>query len=799
MTGRFLAFRVALRFLSRNQRFAFLSAATLALGIGLTTAFFGVFDTVLLRPLAYAEAERLVTVLEPGRSPTSPANFVDLKAGLTSVRDLTAASPWSPVLRGQGGAEQISGLKSSLDLFQLLGVEPLKGRIYGAREGTERVLVLGHELWQRKFGGDTSILGRSLELDGAAHTVIGVMPAGFQFPPFWATEAEFWAPFSEPDLWSRRGASSLRVFGRLSPDANVSMAQREVDLIARGLAQEYPETNAELTYRVEAMSEPVVEGIRPALQTILFGVGLVLLIACANVVSLWLTRTSSRGQELAIRRALGAQGWALWRQGLAESLWVVGLAVFLGWQLALWGLEAIKMMAPPGVPRISEVGLDGRIFAFTVAVGALMCLAFSSLLPLFGRDTRDRGLAGGRRWTGDRKESRSRFALVTAEIAMALILLLASGLMARSLLNLWQIDSGLRSEGVLTAQLPFGGSGVEAPEEQNPFFDRLLDQINALPGVESASLINHLHLGGDIWTRGFEVEGQLPKSSADTHSASFKVVSEGLFETFGIPLLDGRPFARSDDADGPPVVIVSEKLAAMHWPGQSAVGKRIRGSIGEGPWAEVVGVVGDVRQWSLTAEPRPEIYYPYRQNPVDFWTQTSLVVTTLGDEAALIPTLAMSLRSMTPELPFSNPRSLPQIYSELLWQPRFSVSLLAIFALVAVALAAIGVYGAMSFAAAARRRELGVRIALGAERRHLVGLLIGHGLGSTVCGLGLGLFGALLLGRWLDSQLHGISPHDPLTLVATGVGIALIAALAAYLPADRASRADPVESLSQDA
>lgn len=792
-------FRLAFRSLARNRRFLILAVVTLALGIGITTAFFSVFDTILLRPLAYGDADRLVTVLEPGRSATAPANFVDLKVGIESIEHLTAASPWGPVMRGSGAAEQLAGLQSTHDLFELLGVGPQLGRTYRSTDDSERVVVLGHDLWQRRFGGDHSVLGRSLELDGHPYTVIGVMPPGFQFPPFWATDAEFWAPFSDPEMWSHRGANSLRVFGRLDPAFDVESAQREVDRLAHGLAQDYPDTNFDLSYHVEPMSEPVVEGIRPALQTILFGVGLVLLIACANVASLWLTRTSGRGQELAVRRALGAQSFALWRQGLAESLWVVGLATGLGWLLALWGLEIIQRMAPPDVPRLSEVALDGRVLAFAVGIGLLMCLAFSCLLPLFGSSQTNGNLASGSRRLGERKESRSRSVLVAAEIAMAMMLLLASSLMLRSLVNLWQTPSGLKSEGVLTAQLPFGGSSVEAPEDQNPFFDRLLTRIHGLPGVESAALINHLHLGGDIWGQYYEAEGQPVDDPAQGPSASFKVVSEGLFETFGIPMLEGRTFRSSDDAEGKPVVVVSHKLAAAHWPGESAIGKRVRGLSGDQPWLEIVGVVGNVRQWNLTDTPRPEIYYPYRQNPVDFWTQTSLVVTTSGDEAALVPVIAQSLRSMSPELPFSHPRTLRQIYGELLWQPQFSVSLLTIFALAAVTLAAIGVYGAMSFAAVARRRELGVRAAMGAERRDLVRLLVGQGMVTTLCGLGLGLAGTFVLGRWLESQLHGVSPHDPLTVAATAAGIALVAGLAAYLPALRASRADPMESLRRDA
>lgn len=799
MTETFSGFRIALRSLARNQRFLILAVATLALGIGITTAFFSVFDTILLRPLAYGESERLVTVLEPGRSPTSPANFVDLKAGLSSIESLTAASPWGPVLRGDEAAEQLAGLQSSPDLFDLLGVAPLLGKTYRSEGSSDRVVVLGHGLWQRRFAGDRAVLGRALELDGHAYTVIGVMPPGFQFPPFWATDAEFWAPFSDPEMWSSRGGNSLRVFGRLAQGLELASAQSEVDLLAQGLAQDYPDANSELSYRVEPLSEPVVEGIRPALQTILFGVGLVLLIACANVASLWLTRTSGRGQELAVRRALGARTWSLWQQGLTESLWVVVLATGCGWLLALWGLEIIQAMAPPDVPRLSEVTLDGRVLGFAAAIGAVMCFAFSLLLPFFGSSRLSGRLAGGAGRLGERKESRSRSVLVAAEIAMALMLLLASGLMARSLLNLWQTDSGLRSEGVLTAQLPFGGSSIEAAEAQNPFFDRLLARIGGLPGVESAALINHLHLGGDIWMHYFEAEGQAVDNPADGPSASFKVVSEGLFETFGIPLLEGRAFRSSDDAKGQPVAIVNRELATTQWPGESAIGKRLRGLSGEQPWLEIVGVVDNVHQWTLTDKPRPEIYYPYRQNPVSFWTQTSLVVATSGEESALIPMIAESLRSMSPDLPFSHPRTLPQIYGELLWQPQFSVSLLTIFALAAVVLAAIGVYGAMSFAAVARRREMGVRAALGADRRDLVSLLVRQGMVSTLCGLALGLGGALILGRWLESQLHGVSPHDPLTVAATAVGITSIAALAAYLPALRASRVDPVESLRRDA
>ena len=791
------ALRVAVRSLLRSRRFTVLTVATLAFGIGIATVFFSVFDAVLLRPLAYGDGDRLVTVLEPGRSPTSPVNYVALREGVGSIEQLTAASPWQPVLRGDGPAEQLAGLMASRDLFELLGVEPLIGRTFAEGDGSERVIVLSHELWRQRFGGDPAVLGRALELDGVSYTVIGVMPAGFQFPPFWATDARFWAAYDDPEMWHRR-ARFLRVFGRLAGGVDLAAAQREVDAVAGALEADDPDANADLAYHVEPMSEPVVEGIRPALRTILFGVGLVLLIAVANVGSLWLNRTAGRGRELAVRRVLGAHGQELWRQGLAESLCVVAAAAAGGWMLALWGLEALKAAAPPDVPRLAEATLDGRVFGFTLAVAATMTLAFAFLLPASSRRHLSRALSSGGRRTGGLRAARGRAVMVAGEVAMASMLLLASGLMGKSLLHLWRLDPGLRTEGVLTVQLPFGGSEVEAPEAQNLFFDRLLEEMAGQPGVESAALINHLHLGGDIWGFPFEVEGHPEEHAASAPRASHRVISEGLFDTFDIPLLEGRRFERRDGAEAPPVVIVNQRLAEAHFPGESAVGRRIRGFSGERPWLEIAGVVGDVRQWSLTQEIAPEIYFPYRQNPASWWTQTSLVVTTRGDEEALLATVARGLRATAPELPVARPRTLRQITHQLLWQPRFSVSLLAAFALAAVALAAVGVYGAMSYAAAASRRELGVRVAVGAERRHLVWLLIGRGLASTAWGLALGLAGAALLGGWLESQLHGVNPHDPSTLAATAVGLGAVALLAAYLPAARASRVDPVASLRQD-
>ncbi len=793
------ASQIACRSLARSPRFLILAVATLAMGIAAVGTFFGVYDAILLRPLAYGDSERLVTVLQPGRSPTSPANFEDLRRDSRTVSQWTAATPWSPVLRGEGPAEQLPGLRTTADLFQLLRVQPLMGRTYDASDRGERVLVISHELWRHRFGAEPGIVGKSLELDGEDHTVIGVMPESFAFPPFWATEARYWTIFPEdPELWADRDASFLRAFGRLADGVSVEAAQSEIDGLAARLRTQHPEHNDELTYVVEPMAEPVVEPIRPALHMLLAGVGMVLLIACANVFALWLVRGAARRRELALRRALGAGSPQLWRHGLAESLVVVSLAWGLGWMLALWALEALKRVAPPGVPRLSEAVLDHRVLILTAVVCWLLALIFALFLPLASRGAPASSLAGAGSRTDDRGLLRGRSCLVTFEVALSLLLLLTSGLMVKSLLNLWQLDPGMRTEGVLTAHLPFGGSEVAEPELQGPFLDRLLEHVSALPGVESAGLINHLHLGGDIWRGSYEIEGLPMDDTSDAPKASFRVTSPGFFSGLEIPLLQGRDFSRRDNADTTKVVIVSRRLAERHWPGESAVGKRLKFFTGGDDWLEIVGVVGDVRQWNLTDELRSAIYFPYGQNPAPWWTQTSLVVTTSGDESAVFESVGAGLRQIKPEVPVTQPRTLRQIYGEMLWQPRFVVTLLTVFALMALALAAIGVYGALSYAAASRRRELGVRLALGAHRRDLVLLLLVRGMIPTAVGLGFGLGLFLLLGGFLESRLHGVTPQDPITLGVVIIGLSSVALLAGFLPAQQASRLDPVVSLRQD-
>lgn len=804
--------RFGLRSLLRSPTFTTIALLTLAVGIGANTALFSVFDGVLLRPLAYVDADRLVTVLEEGRAPTSPANFIDLRDTLSTVSDLTAASPWWPVLDGEGPAQQFPGLLASPSLFALLRAEAALGRVFDPTldggsandsprgEAVERVVVLGHEAWQGRFGGDPAILGRALNLDGQPHTVIGVMPAGFRFPPFWATEAEFWAPFrDDPEMWAQRGGRFLRVFGRLSPGADVTGAQQQVETLARRLETRYPEANDGLAYVVEPLAEPVVGGVRGGLTALLVGVGFVLLIACANVSNLLLTRAAGRRREIAVRTALGAPRRRLVRLLLTENMLLAVGAGALGWLFALWGVEALVALAPPEVPRLDEVHLDHRALFFTLTLSLATGLAFG-LLPTLGFLRRNLGGAlaqGGRRPTGHGGET-SRGILVVCEVALALVLLIAAGLVGRHLWDLWRLDPGLRTRGVMTFTLPFAGTPHAEPERQQAFFDQIVDSVSALPGVENAALINHLHLGGDLWGWGFEVEGQAVANPSEAPRASYRVVSEGLFAAARIPLLAGRGFDHRDAADHPPVVVVNQSLAERHWAGEQAIGRRIRGLGSDSPWLEVVGVVGDVRQWDLADEIRPEVYFPYRQNPDPWWTQTSLMVTTSGEPTVLLRPVEQALARFAPGVPAAKPRALTEILHRQRWQPRFNATLLTLFAGTALLLAAVGVYGVMGTTVALRRSELGLRAALGAEAHQLIALVVGRGLRLTVAGLVIGTLGAQLSGNMLAHLIPGVAPHDPLLLGGSAALLAIVALAAAILPARRAGRVDPMTTLREE-
>ena len=547
------------RTLLKNRGFTFVAVLTLAVGIGANTAIFSVVNAVLLRPLPYRDPARLVTVLHDGWKPVSPANFLDWREQSRSFESVAAAQSWSLTMTGRERPEQLNVLQTSAEMFQVLGVDAALGRTYAAGEdqpGREQVVVLGHRLWQRSFGGDRNVVGQQVMLDGASYTVIGVMPPDFQFAPFWATHAEAWLPLNLGERVNDRRGQSLRVFARLKPDVTREQAQAEMEAVTKRLVEQYPRENEGLTVSVDPLHEKVVGKSRPALLVMLGAVGFVLLIACANVANLMLAKAAARRKEIAVRIALGAGRWRVVRQLLTESVMLSLSGGGAGLLLASWSNTALASLGPDTLPRVQTVGLDARVLVFTLGISVLVGLLFG-LAPALRSSKTDLTESlkdKSRGSTSDRRHERVRQLLVVGEIALSLVLLVGGGLMMRSFLRLTSVDPGFDPRGVVTATVPLAGARYATDEQRAAFFRRLTEQLSSLPGVKSASAINHLPLGGDVWTFDFTVEGRPVPPNAERPSAVYRVVRPDYFRTMGAALLKGRDFTERDDASSPGVV-----------------------------------------------------------------------------------------------------------------------------------------------------------------------------------------------------------------------------------------------------
>jgi putative ABC transport system permease protein len=805
--------RYGARTLARQPGFTLIAIITLALGIGANTAIFSIVNGVLLRPLPYSDPQRVVTVLQEGQSPLSPANFLDLRAQSTSFESMAAAEAWGGGLTGGDKPEEIAGLRMGDGLFQLLGVQPMLGRALDHEDfqpGKDHVLVLSHKLWQRSFGGDPGIVGRQLQLDRESYTVVGVMPPQFQFPPFWATRAEMWAPLDLTDRATRRGGSSLRVFGRLSPGVSLTQAQAEVGAISRRLEQGYPDMNAGLALRVDPLIEKVVGKIRPALLVLLAAVACVLLIAAANVAGLLMVRGASRQREFAIRTALGATRMRTIRQLLTESVLLGVLGGAAGLALAIVGLEWITTLLAGNassfsvrLPRLNEIGIDRATLFFTLVVSLLSSVVFG-LAPAVETSKLDlnqmlkeggRGAAGGRR--------RLRETLVVIEVATAFVLLVGAGLLLNSFVRLQAIDPGFNPRNVLTMIVSLSGESEMVGPRREDFYRELTQRIEAIPGVESASAVNHLPLAGDKWGVRLAVEGRPIPRPGEEIKAVFRVSRPGYLKTMGIPLLQGRDFTDRDAKDAPGVVIVNETLARHQWPDEEPVGKRITLDNPQGTpqWLAVIGVVKDVKQDSWAEAPSNEIYIAFQQSRGFFsglprhYASMTLVIRTRTEPRSLIPTVENTVRTFDRDIPVSSVASMEDVIGDAIWQPRFNVLLIGLFAATAVLLASIGLYGVLSYSVTQRTREIGVRLALGAPGRDVLGLVVKQGMKVALIGLSIGLAGAFALTRLMASLLYGVSATDPVTFAGIGLLLTAVALLACYLPARRASRVDPVVAL----
>jgi putative ABC transport system permease protein len=794
--------RYAFRRLLKGPGFTITTILALALGIGVNTALFSVINTILLRPLPYAEQEQLMVLAEVNpkkgeeQIPVAPPNLADWKSqsrvfeGMAAYRSGSSASF---NLTSDAEPERIQGAFVSSDLLPVLGVQPGKGRNFTADEekvGGNPVIIISHGLWQRRFGSDPNILGRTLTLNGVSYSVVGVMPPEFQFP-VQPEKVELWVPLSLPDGPSQdRMAHMLRVVGRLKPGVTREQAQVEMSTIARRLQQQYPATNTDLDVTVVPMLEQIVGNMRTALWILLGAVGFVLLIACANVANLLLARATARQKEIAIRAALGASRLRLIRQLLTESVLLSLLGGGLGLLLATWGLGLLVAASPANIPRLQEVGLDGRVLGFTFLI-SLLTGVFFGIAPALQTSKADltESLKEGGKSSSGRRRSRTRNVLVVSEMALALLLLIGAGLMLQSFVRLRQVSPGFNPENTLTMRIALPDNKYAAPGRSHAFYQQLLERVSTLPGVQSADVVTSVPLSGQQTVLSFEIVGRPAPGPGEVLTADYRAASPGYFRTLGIPLIKGRFFTDRDTKDSPSVLIINEAMAKRYWPNEDPIGKQV--NVGPAPH-EVVGVVGDTRQMGLDAGPNAEMYEPYLQAP---WKSLTLVVRAKSDPQNLVAAVTNEVRAVDKDQPVANVKLLSDIVAESVAQPRLYTMLLNLFAGVALLLAAVGLFGVIAYSVTQRTHEIGIRMALGAQRGDVLKLVVGQGMLLALLGIALGLLAAFLTTRILGTFLYGISSVDPVTFVGSAVVLSAVALLASVIPARRAMRVSPVIAL----
>lgn len=797
---------LALRTFRKSPAFTATAILSLALGLGATTAILSVVNGVLLRPLPYADANRLVVVLHDGRNPVSPANYLDWKAEARAFSAMGAAEYWSPDLTGGDNPEQVIGLHVTPSLMEMLGVAPVLGRSFTDADlhGDALPVLISYRMWQGRFGGDAAVIGRNVSLNGARYTITGVMPASFRFAPFWATGAELWAPM---DLAARRNQNgqSLRVFGRLAPNTTLAQAQSEIDGITARLEREHPGTNRNV--RVVALRDKVVGSIREPLMLLMVAGLFILLIACANVAHMLLARGSVREREMAVRLAIGATRARLVRQLLIESGLLALTGAVGGVLLAAAGVRFLEAARPSFVPAVSRIAIDGRVLGMAFALSAIttfLCGALPAIKSTrIALATTIRDGSGGSS-TGA-AEQRIRDALVVSEFALALVLLVGAGLLIRSFVGLRRVDPGFDATNVVTMRVATTGTAAADSSRHAAFYVDALQRVRALPGIADASFINHLPIAGDAWGQHFRVEDQPRPHDGAWPRTTYRVVMPGYFTTMHIRLLRGRDFGASDRADSPPVAVINEYLARKYWPGQNPVGRRL--TFDDSTWVTVVGVIGNVVQQDWSAPPEEELYLPFFQQPEYVaGTGASRYMTLVArldcrhsscDIAGSTSAIRTAVRSAAPAAPISEVQTMSAVVDRATADARFYFTLLTLFAAVGSALAAIGIYGVISYAVARRRREIGIRITLGAEPAAVRQLVLGHTLRLGAIGTGIGIALALVVTPLLREVLFGVTTTDPLVFAAAVAGLGIVAAAASAIPARRAVRIEPVIAMRE--
>ena len=799
------------RTLLRTPLFTMITVAVLALGIGANTAIFSVVDAVLLRPLAYRDSRRLVTILMNGEGPVAAANYIDWRDQSRSFAAMGAADYWSPNLTGVDSPEHITGLKVTQSLFPMLGVEPIMGRLFAEgedKEGADREVILSYRLWQRRFSGDRDVLGRPLVLDGNAYVVVGIMPQGFQFAPFWATHAELWVPNALGTRVNNRGGNSLRIFARLKDGVSLAQARSEMAGITRRLEQQYPGTNRNVV--VTPLKEKVVGKIETPLLVLLGAVAFVLLITCANVAHMLLARAASRQKEVAVRAALGARRGRIIRQFLTESLLIGGLGGVAGLGLAVLATRALIAMSPANIPRLQTVGINLHAALFLLLASILTSVGFGLAPALQAssvhvNDTLKEGTRGNSEGIG---RNRLRNLLVISEFALALMLLVGAGLMIRTFAALQAVDAGFNPHNVISMIVSVAGSKEADAGRRELFYRQLIERVRSLPGMQAAGGINHLPLAGDLWGWHFVIEGRPKPRPGETPRAVYRLITPGYFETMRLPLVRGRDITAADNANAPGVVILNERAAKEYWPGEDPMGKRVcfdDDTTNPSSWLTIVGIAKDAKQDSWTDKASPEAYLAAFQSH-DFlgdsgseaakhMTYITLVGRTAGDPTTMASAMKEAAWSFDRNLAISQVVTMEGVVAEANAEPRFEMLLLTIFAAVALALAAVGIYGLISYSASRRTHEIGVRMSLGATPRDILMLVLRQGMWLALAGSVTGVVGALLLSRLMTKLLYGVQPTDPATFGAVAIGLGVVALLASYIPARRAMRIDPMAAL----
>jgi putative ABC transport system permease protein len=795
-------FRFALRMLRRNRTLTTVAVCSLALGIGANTTMFSVVNSVLLRPLPFKDPKRLVMVETTGDfgDAMSPGDLRDIRDHAQCFSEVAAYAPATMNLSGDSGAERINTARVSANLSDLLGVPPLIGRPLLSSDdqpGAERAVLLSYGLWQRRFGGDRSILGRPLKLDGSNYIAIGVMPAMFEFPE----KSAAWVPlaFSASDL-NDYNSYFLRIVARLKPDIIASQVEGQLQTLALQARSQYPDFRKTWRFRPVPLHEYLIGNSRKLLLILLGAVGFVLLIACANVANLLLAHSIRRQREMAVRQALGAGTRSLALQLLTESLVLAGIGGLAGLLLAILGANLMNVLLPPNLLRLGPVELDIRVLCFTTAISLLAGLSFglAPALQVVRISLNDNLKQGARAANPSVGTVRFRTLFIVSELTLAVILLTGAGLLLKSFLILQNVALGFQPAQVLTARIELSENKYAKAAHIWDFERALLQKIQTLPGVKSAAVISRLPLSGGNSGYGIDIEGREtpPQNKGKAmQGAGFRSVTPDYFRTMGIPHLAGRQLTERDDEHAQPVAVINAQMAKRFWPGENPVGRRFKPTILGGAWTEIVGVVGDVRHDSLDKPPDPEIFVPFAQSPA---SQLNLTILTGQNPLGIASGVRAVVNSLDPDQAVFNLRSMQQWVSASVGEPRFRTWLIGAFAIIAMALTAIGVYGVMSYSVAQRTREIGVRMALGAQYRDMMGTVLKSGLRITLLGLAVGLSGALVLTRVLKSLLYQVSPADPTTFVSAAIVLMILALLACWSPAHRAATVNPVEALRNE-